>query len=74
MFYRIPTIDGTDNGKSWPEFTSIGESHLLHIDSVQPKIIKNPLEKEYTFWSGLPLVSRLNKFIPPINLNIKDEF
>lgn len=71
---KIPTIDGTDNGKTWPEFTSIRESLLLHIDSVQPKIIKNPLEKEYTFWSGLPIVSLLKKSIPPINLNIKDEF
>ncbi|XP_060847593.1 juvenile hormone esterase-like isoform X1 [Rhopalosiphum padi] len=71
---KIPTIDGTDNGKAWPEFTSIGESVLLHIDSVQPKVIKNPLEKEYKFWSELPLLSRLNKFISPINSNIKDEF
>jgi hypothetical protein len=71
---RILTIDGTDNGKAWPVFTSIGESVLLHIDSVQPKVIKNPLEKEYKFWSELPLLSRLNKFISPINSNIKDEF
>ncbi|XP_025194178.1 venom carboxylesterase-6-like [Melanaphis sacchari] len=71
---KIPTIDGTDNGKAWPVFTSVEESAILHINSNQPKIVKNPFVKEYTFWSGLPLLSRLNTSKSPINSNIKDEF
>lgn len=59
IYFRTPTIDGTDNGKAWPVFTTIEESSLLHIDSVQPKIIKNPYEDKYNFWRDLPLFSRL---------------
>lgn len=71
--FRIPTVDGTDNGQAWPVFTSIEESTLLHIDSVQPKLAKNPFMEEYKFWSELPLLSGLNKFTSPKKSNIKNE-
>lgn len=73
IYFRTPTVDGTDNGQAWPVFTSIGQSELLHIDSVQPKLVKNPFEKKYKFWSELPLLSGLKKFISPKNSNLKNE-
>lgn len=59
--FRTPTVDGTDNGSAWPVFTTVKDSSLLYIDSAQPKIIKNPYEEKYKFWSELPLSSRLDK-------------
>lgn len=73
MCFREPTIDGTDNGPAWPAFTSIDESSLLHIDSVNPKIVKNPFEEKYKFWKELPLYSRLEKLATPKKSNAKSE-
>jgi len=70
---REPTVDGTDNGPAWPAFTSIEESSLLHIDSVSPKIVKNPFQEKYKFWKGLPLHSRLEKLAALKKSNIKSE-
>ncbi|KAL5242178.1 hypothetical protein ACI65C_009588 [Semiaphis heraclei] len=70
---KTPTVDGTDNGQAWPVFTSIGQSELLHIDSVQPKLVKNPFEKKYKFWSELPLLSGLKEFVIPKKSNLKNE-
>lgn len=58
--FRVPTIDGTDNGTFWPEFTSI-DSLILKIDSVQPNVMNNPLTEVYKFWSELPIGTRLMK-------------
>lgn len=66
-------MDGTDNGSVWPEFTTVEDSSLLYIDSVQPSIIKNPYGEKYTFWSGLPLTSRLNTSIPTEKSYAKSE-
>lgn len=61
QFFSTPTVDGTENGAAWPAFTSMEKSSLLHIDSVEPKIVRNPFEEKYKFWSELPLLSRLSK-------------
>lgn len=70
--YRTPTIDGTENGRVWPEFTSI-KSSLLQINSVQPNILENPYVEKYKFWSGLPMHSRLEKLISLKKSNKKIE-
>jgi carboxylesterase 2 len=70
-------VDGTDNGLAWPVFTTVEDSSLLHIDSAQPSVIKNPYEDKFKFWSGLPLTSRLNISIPSISTTksyVKSEF
>lgn len=73
MFYREPTIDGTNNGTPWQRFTSIEESSILLIDSVEPKIIKNPFVEKYTFWNELPIFSRFDQIIALKKTNIKTE-
>lgn len=65
------TIDGKDNGLAWPAFTSINESSVLHIDSAQPKLVKNPYAEIYKFWSELPVLSRFNNVVP--KPNVKNE-
>lgn len=59
--FRVPTIDGTEKGTVWPEFTSISSS-VLKIDSSKPKIIKNPLADMYKFWDALPIGPQLDSF------------
>jgi len=73
FFYRTLTIDGTDNGTAWPEFTSINDSSLLYIDSVKPKIVNNMYSEKYKFWDSLPLFSRLYKLKTLTKSNIKNE-
>lgn len=51
--FRIPTIDGSDSGNAWPKFTSNKTFPTLLIDSAQPKIIENPFQEKYAFWSQL---------------------
>lgn len=71
--FREPTIDGTDNGPAWPPFTAIDESSLLHIDSADLKIVKNPFREKYRFWKELPLHSRLEKLALLKGTNAKSE-
>lgn len=68
--FRIPTIDGTDNGTLWPPLNATEET-FLHINSVKPQIIKNPLMDMHKFWSELPLNSRLKKFASTKKSNTK---
>lgn len=73
MYYREPTIDGTDNGPVWPTFTSVEESSILLIDSTEPKIVKNPFQEKYKFWNELPILSRYDQFIALKKSNTKTE-
>lgn len=47
------TINGTDAGAVWPEFSANDKFPFLYIDSAQPTIIPNPFEEKYQFWSQL---------------------
>lgn len=57
MSFSNTTIDGTDQGKEWPLFDSKSMKYLL-IGSSKPVISKKPFSDEYTFWKGLPLLSK----------------
>jgi len=47
-----PTIDGLENGLSWPKFTQSNQSMLL-LNSSYPSIIRNPCMDAYAFWKKL---------------------
>lgn len=53
-FYSEATIDGSENGLVWPEFTKSNQL-MMYLNSSQPSIKQNPLKDNYKFWNSLPI-------------------